>query len=61
MQIRFMHGVLGSGKTVFGSSVLVHVAALLQDGIVRSDAVQMRIVLMLPEYARVMCFAWTVA
>ena len=30
MQIRFMHGVLGSGKTVFGSSVLVHVEASLQ-------------------------------
>ena len=30
LKIRFMHGVEGSAKTVFGSSVLVHVAALLK-------------------------------
>ncbi|CAE7214306.1 ABCG22 [Symbiodinium natans] len=33
MQIRFMHGVLGSGKTVFGSSVLVHVDNLHEYGL----------------------------
>mmetsp|Transcript_40326 Transcript_40326/g.93489 ORF Transcript_40326/g.93489 Transcript_40326/m.93489 type:complete len:218 (+) Transcript_40326:47-700(+) len=33
MQIRFMHGALGSAKTVFGSSVLVHIDNLHDYGL----------------------------